>query len=150
MKKALLLALAVVACAAWVSVPPKPKAPAFAVALTAAGTNVWAKWTIAATPSDSLTVDLSATGQASTHRMYVVDSKTDSISYPKPAPGGSITVSVLGKNWRVGKSAAAPIASRTYVEPDTVVTPPTVDVQITPTSATVVPGGTVQFTATIS
>lgn len=129
--------------------PPEPKVPRFGVTLTVAGTNVWAKWIIAANPSDSLTVDVSATGQTSLHKMYALNAKTDSVSYPKPAPGGSITVSVLGKNWRVGKSAAAPLASQTYVEPDTIVTPPSVQLFVTPTSTTLAPGGTQQFTATV-
>src|SRR3954469_6450215 len=87
---------------------PRPKPPGAVMAeLTVVGSNVWAKWTVAATPSDSLTVDVSATGQAGMHRMYLVDNKTDSVSYPKPAPGTSLTVTLLGANWRVGKSAAA-------------------------------------------
>jgi hypothetical protein len=101
---------------------PKAKAPGLAMAeLYVVGSNVWAKWTVAATPSDSLTVDVSATGQTGAHKMYTADSKTDSVSYPKPAPGASITVSLLATNWRGAKSAAAPLVSSTYVEPDTVV-----------------------------
>lgn len=130
--------------------PPKPKVPAVRATMRTAGPLLWVKWVVAANPSDSLTVDVSATGNASLHRMYVADSKTDSVSYPKPAPGASLTVTVLGTNWRVGKSAAANPMSRTYIEPDTVVVPPTVQLQITPASATVLPGGTVQFTATVS
>jgi hypothetical protein len=130
-------------------VPPKAKAPRVDASMYAAGTNVWVKWTIAASPSDSLTVDLSPTPVGGSHKMYVLDSKTDSVSYPKPAPGASLTVTLLGKNWRkvqgVDKSAAAPPASGTYVEPDTIVVPPSVDLKLMPTSATVAPGGSVQF-----
>lgn len=125
---------------------PRPKPPGVALAeLTVVGPNVWAKWTVAATPSDSLTVDVSATGQTGIHRMYLVDAKTDSVSYPKPAPGASLTVTLLSNNWRLGKSAAGAPISKTYVEPDTVVVPPTNTLQVTPTSATVAPGGSVQF-----
>ena len=142
--------LALVSVTAFTAIPPKPKAPAVSASMRVAGTTLWVRWTVAATPSDSLTVDLTATGQPGLHRMYVADSKTDSLSYPKPAPGASITVTLLAKNWRAGRNAAAPLASGTYVEPDTLVTPPTVQWQITPTSGTVVPGAQVQFGMTQS
>src|SRR4051812_49434969 len=125
---------------------PKPKPPRVEMAeLTAVGPNVWAVWTVGATPSDSLTVDVSATGQTGLHRMYLVDSKTDSVSYPKPAPGASITVTMLPTNWRVGKSAAGASISKTYVEPDTVVVPPAGTLKVLPSSATVLPGQSFQF-----
>lgn len=135
--------------AAWMS-PPKPKTPAVSATMRAAGTVLWVRWTVAATPSDSLTVDLSATGQASSHKMYVADSKTDSVSYPKPAPGAAITVTLLAKNWRQSRNAAAPLAQGTYTEPDTLVAPPSVQLQIIPSSGTVSTGSQTQFSVTRS
>jgi hypothetical protein len=100
---------------------------------------------VAATPSDSLTVDVSATGQTGMHRMYLVDSKTDSVSYPKPAPGrlahGHAARGQLAGR-QVGRGRPM---SKTYVEPDTVVVPPSVQLQVTPASATVLPGQSFQF-----
>lgn len=130
--------------------PPKPKVPAVRATMRTAGPLLWVKWVVAANPSDSLTVDVSATGNASLHRMYVADSKTDSVSYPKPAPGAAITVTLLAKNWRNTRNAAAPLAQGTYTEPDTTVTPPSVQFQITPASGTVTTGGQVQFTVKAS
>ncbi len=132
---ALLLALA----------PPTPKAPAVSATMRPAGALLWVKWTVTATPSDSLTVDVAATGNLGIHKAYAADSKTDSVSYAKPAPGAALTVTLLAKNWRGTRNAAAPLAQGTYTEPDTLVSPPSVQLQITPTSVTVTPGGQVQF-----
>ena len=144
------LALAALVGLVAFAAPPKPKTPTVNASMYTAGTSLWVKWTVAASPSDSLTVDVSATGQPSAHKMYVADSKADSVSYPKPAPGASITVSLLAKNWRGTRNAAAPLASGTYVEPDTLVTPPSVQLQILPTSGTVTTGAQVQFTVSQS
>jgi len=123
----------------------------FAVSLTTAGTTVRMKWTIAATPSDSLVVQPSATGQpAVPSRMYLADSKTDSIDYPKPAPGASITLSLSGTNWYKGRSASAPVFSQTYVEPDTIVVKPSVTVQVYPQVSTISTTDSVIFTARVS
>ena len=139
------LLLTVACVTAFVVEPPKPKTPKMTASLLV-GTTVRVKWTIAATPSDSLTVAVSATGQPTTKRMYLADSKADSLDYPKPAPGASITVSLLGTNWRGTRSAAAPIVNGTYVEPDTLVTPPTVtQFQILPASVTLQSGQTQQL-----
>ena len=135
MKKvaALLFLLSVAALAAFT--PPTPKPPKFTGSVRVAGTVIWVKWTIAASPSDSLTVDLSATNQTAVHRRYVVTSKTDSISYPKPLPGDSISGAILGKNWRAGRFASATATWGPYVEPDTVVNAPTLKgIQVLPAS----------------
>lgn len=145
---AILAILAVAALAAWRTEPPKPRPPKFGVSLRAAGTTVWVKWSISATPSDSLTVDVS--GPTNLHRKYVVSSKTDSVAYGKPPAGSSIGGAVVGMNWRGSRSASAPPVTWNYQEPDTTVTPPSVTVQVTPTSVTVTPGSQTQFTATVS
>src|SRR5689334_25266281 len=106
MKKALAI-LSLLALAALAAFAPPVKTPKVTGSVYAAGTVVWVKYGVSATPSDSLTVDLSATNQASVHRMYTADSKTDSLSYPKPAPGASISGTLLVKNWRGGRSAPA-------------------------------------------
>jgi len=126
---------ALLAIAALAAFGPPVKAPKITGSYYAAGTVVWVKWGVSATPSDSLTVDLSATGQASAHRMYVADAKTDSISYPKPAPGASISGTLLVKNWKGGRSAPASANWGPYIEPDTVVVTPKVDSLIVRPSA---------------
>lgn len=147
--KKLAAILVILAAAAVAASAPPIKVPRLAVATRAAGTVVWVKYTISATPSDSLTVDLSATGQASVHRMYLADSKADSISYPKPAPGASISGVVLGKNFKNGRQASAQ-GPWTYVEPDTIVVPPSVTVTVTPASVTLSPGQTAVFRAVLN
>lgn len=140
-----LLAVCAAALLTAFALPPKAKPPALSAQMYPAGPLLWVRWTVAATPSDSLTVDVSATGKPSVHKMYTVDSKVDSTSYPKPTPGASITVSLLATNWRGVKPAAAPIATGTYVEPDTLVSPPAVKLELIPASATLAPGGQQQF-----
>jgi len=125
---------------------PLPKPPAMTASFKAVGTTVRLKWTISATPSDSLTVDATATGQPVTHRRYVVSSKTDSIDYPKPLPGDTIIATLSGKNWRLGRPASGTPFVQAYVEPDTVVVPPTIKGTLTPTSATILQGDSVLFT----
>lgn len=134
-------------------------APGVTVTLNTAGTVIWVKYTISAAPSDSLTVDLSATGQSSAHRVYTADSKTDSTSYPKPAPGASISGTVLGKNWRkitvngalVDRFAAAPPAAwGPYTEPDTTVSPPAVTVTVFPQVSTISTSDSLTLTARVS
>ncbi len=139
------LLLTVACVTAFAGTPPKPKPPAMSATLSVAGDSVKVKWTVAASPSDSLTVDVAATGRVAKHKMYTADVKTDSVNFVKPIPGDTITISLLAKNWRGVKSAPAPLASGIYAEPDTMVSPPSVQLQITPVSATVLPGGSVQF-----
>lgn len=141
--------LLLIALGATAMAPPKVKPPTVSATMAVAGDSLKVKWTISASPSDSLTVDVSATTGTAKHKKYVVTTKTDSLNVAKPAPGASVTISLLATNWRfiqgANKSASAPLAQGTYIEPDTTVAPPTVQLQLIPASGAVSTGGQIQF-----
>ncbi len=149
MKEAAQKALAIgtlLLIAALAAFAPPVKAPKMSGSYRVAGTVIWVKWTVSATPSDSLVVDLSATGQPSAHRMYTADSKTDSVSYPKPAPGASISGTIVAKNWKGSRSAGAQATWGPYIEPDTIVVAPRLDsIVVKPTAWTGTYGQQKQF-----
>lgn len=133
------------ACAAWATIPT-PRA-AVKVYPVAAGVRI--KWTVASNgPLDSTTVDV--TGPTTLHKKYTALNKVDSVDVAAPAPGQSISGTVTATAWRRSLSASSAPAPWSYTEPDQPPPPPNVNVQVSPISATVAPGGTVQFTATVS
>ena len=138
--------LALLLTAAFVA-PPKPRAT---VQVYPVGSVVRLKWTIAATGNpDSTTVDVSGPAPAPLHKRYVVLNKVDSLDFARPADGDSIGGTVGATSWKAGKFGVAAPKDWGWREP---AAPPApgVTVQVTPISATVAPGGTVQFTATQS
>lgn len=136
-----------VACVTAFVPPSKPQIKAVAVSVRrdAVASVVWVKWTLVSTGSpDSTTADV--TGPTNLHRKYVAATKVDSVSYPAPAPNGTISGGVTATAWRRGLPSA-PMAPKpwSYTEPDVAPPQPGVTVEIIPASATVAPGGSVQF-----
>jgi hypothetical protein len=129
---------------------PRPRT-AVTIRRDQAAALVWVKWTLTAAGNpDQTGVTVTATGQTAVTRTYGVSSKTDSVSFPAPAPAASISGTVTPRSVRRGLTTTGSAAPWSYTEPDVPPPAPTVTVEVRPAAFSVEPGGSATLTVRVS
>ncbi len=142
------LFLSLASLMAFSSAQPKPRLD---VSVRAVAGVVWVKWFVTAggAPDSVTTATVQAIPTVTVNRKYLTSTIVDSVSFPRPSFGGTISGRVDAESFRRALHSTIATRNWTYTEPvDTAPPQPTIDsVKVIPASATLQPGGTVLLTA---